>query len=260
VERSIRILTPFVLLAAPLTLACTSTSPAANAGSGEEAASTGADQVIVTTLVPLPTRTREPATPTQQPAATLAAPTSTLTPRAATHTPQPTQVPTVTPSPTATARLEAATATPAVTSSPTPSSILTGSAALSSREQAIFDAHNAERSSRGIPPLSIDPTLHTIARSRAQIMADNNLFSHYAPNGDTIYDMFDDAGYDWDDATENIHFNDVPLSQAEAWAMNEYMASAPHRASILKSGFHRVGIGVATSASGVHYYSVVLSD
>jgi uncharacterized protein YkwD len=253
VRRSYVLPLPILFLSASLTLACTSTSPTATAGSGEEAASAGADQVLVTTLVPLPTRTPEPATPTQQPAPTLAAPTSTLVPATATSTPQPTLTPILVASP-------AATLTPLATDSPAPTAILTGSTVLSSREQAIFVAHNAERSSRGISPLSSDPTLQTIARARAQIMADNNLFSHYAPNGDTIYDMFDDAGYDWDDATENIHFNDVPLSQADAWAMNEYMASAPHRASILKPGFQRIGIGVAASASGVHYYSVVLSD
>jgi len=131
---------------------------------------------------------------------------------------------------------------------------------LTAREQSIFDAHNSERTSRGIAPLSIDPTLQTIARARAQIMADNNLFSHYAPNGQTIFDMMDAVSYAWQDATENIHFNDYSVSQADAVAMAEYIASAAHRANILKAGFHRVGVGAATSAGGVSYYSVVFSD
>lgn len=91
-------------------------------------------------------------------------------------------------------------------------------------------------------------------------MAANNLFSHYAPNGQTIYDLFAAASYAWVDATENIHFNDVSLSQSESWAMTEYMTSPAHRANILKPGYHRLGVGVATSAAGVHYYSVVFSD
>jgi uncharacterized protein YkwD len=42
--------------------------------------------------------------------------------------------------------------------------------------------------------------------------------------------------------------------------MSEYMASPAHRANILKPGFHRVGVGAATSVAGVHYYSIVFSD
>lgn len=91
-------------------------------------------------------------------------------------------------------------------------------------------------------------------------MADNNLFSHYAPNGQTIFDMMAAVSYAWQDATENIHFNDYAISQADSVAMSEYMASPAHRANILKPGFHRVGVGVATSAAGVSYYSVVFSD
>jgi uncharacterized protein YkwD len=177
-------------------------------------------------------------------------PTATPLPPTATATPSPT--PTTTPSPTTTPFASSSlSATPTTASTPP---------TLTDREQAIYAAHQAERASRGIAYLTVDPALQTIARARAQTMADNHLFSHYNPNGDTIYDMFADANYDWTDATENIHFNDVSLSQSEAWAMTEYMASPPHRANILKPGFHRIGIGVATSASGVHYYSVVFSN
>ncbi len=124
----------------------------------------------------------------------------------------------------------------------------------------MFDAHNAQRASRGIAPLLIDPTLQTIARTRAQIMADNNLFSHYSPGGETIFDLFAAVSYAWQDATENIHYNNATLSQSDSLAMSEYMASPAHRANILKPGFGRIGIGVVTSSAGVHFCSVVLSD
>jgi uncharacterized protein YkwD len=231
---------------AALALGCNS-GPAATEGSGEGAASANAERVLVATLAPEPTRKPEP------PAPTIAVPTPTLLPPTATHTPQPSQTPSATPTATL-------SPTPTATPSPTPTPLVVGSITLSAREQALFDAHNAERASRGIARLRIDPALQEIARQRAQIMADNHLFSHYNLNGDTIYDMLADEDYPWDDATENIHFNDYSASQADAVAMSEYMASAPHRANILKPGFHRVGVGVATSSAGVHYYSIVFSD
>jgi uncharacterized protein YkwD len=241
-----------LLLVAALAAACNTGGHAATGSSASGAAN--ADRVIVSTLAPEPTRTREPATPTQAPAAALAvaaattdSPSATALP--GTSTPRPS--PTATPPPTL-------TATPA--SSPTPRPTITGSTPLSDREQYLFDAHNAERLSRGIAALTLDTTLEGIARSRAQVMADNNLFSHYNPNGDNVYDLLDDAGYPWHDATENIHWNDFAAAQADSIAMSEYMASPAHRANILKAGFHRVGVGVSTSAAGVHYYSVVLSD
>ncbi|HLG11726.1 MAG TPA: CAP domain-containing protein [Dehalococcoidia bacterium] len=246
-------LTALLLVLATLTLGCNSDSPTTTAGAGEDASSANADRVIVVTKAPEPTRVAEGPTPTQPPAPTIAVPTATPMPPTTAPTGTPTPSPTPAPSPSP-------TSTPNAPSTPTSGGAITGSSTLSSREQALFDAHNAERASRNIAPLTTDSTLQTIARSRAQIMAANDLFSHYAPNGDNIYDLFADANYPWLDATENIHFNDYAPFQADSVAMSEYMASPAHRANILKPGFHRVGVGVATSAAGTHYYSIVLSD
>jgi len=131
---------------------------------------------------------------------------------------------------------------------------------LSPREQQLFAAHNQRRVAAGVAPLSLDPTLMAIARERARIMAENQLFSHYAPNGDTIFDMLDDTGYVWQDATENIHYNNVAESGSVSFAMNEFDKSPPHHANIIKPGFHRVGIGIQTTAFGVHYISIVFTD
>jgi uncharacterized protein YkwD len=140
----------------------------------------------------------------------------------------------------------------------TPTPIVIDGIVLSPQEQALFAAHNQERVRLGIDPLSLNPTLMSIARSRAQTMADTGLFSHYNPNGDTVYNLLDDANYPWVDATENIHYNNV--NGAVSFAMREFNRSPPHRANIVNPDFHRVGIGFVTTASGYHYISVVFSD
>ena len=114
--------------------------------------------------------------------------------------------------------------------------------------------------SMSVPILTLDGTLMDVARERAQTMADSGVFSHYAPNGDTVYDLLDDANDPWTDATENIHYNNVAPSAAVSFAMNEYQKSPPHRANIVDPGFHRIGVGFVTSASGVHYVVIVFSD
>ena len=98
-----------------------------------------------------------------------------------------------------------------------------------------------------------------VARERAQTMADSGVFSHYAPNGDTVFDLLDDAGYAFGDATENTHFNNVASGEV-SFAMSEYRSSPPHLANILDPGFRRAGIGFVTSTSDVHYVVVFFSD
>ena len=129
---------------------------------------------------------------------------------------------------------------------------------LTSEEQALFAAHNQERVRLGIAPLSLNPTLMDIANERAQTMADSG-FSHYAPNGDTVFDLLDDADYQYDDATENIHYNDV-INGPVSFAMTEFFRSPAHRANIIDPGFDRVGVSFVTRAGGVHFIAVVFSD
>jgi uncharacterized protein YkwD len=142
----------------------------------------------------------------------------------------------------------------------TPTPVVIDGIILSQQEQLLFAAHNQRRNSQAIPVLSLDPTLMAIARERAQIMADTGVFSHYGPDGATVFDLMADADYVFGDATENIHYNNVNLGGAVGFAMSEFDRSPPHRANILSPGFHRIGIGFQTSASGIHYISVVFSD
>jgi uncharacterized protein YkwD len=249
----LRRVSPLVLAALLLT-ACTSGQGEATRSAGDGGQAVSAAGVVVATIEPEPTRAPAPTT-TPPAAATLGA----------LHVPEPTVTPTPPPateSPTETAT-PGLSATPPLT--PTPSLTPTPTATLrpgelTQREQALLEAHNAERAARGIPLLTVNPVLQEIARERARIMARNNLFSHYSPTGETVYDMLDEAGYAWNDATENIHYNNVAESQSGALAMSHYMASPAHRANILKAGFRRVGVAVETNRQGVHYFSVVFSD
>jgi uncharacterized protein YkwD len=256
-------LSPRRLLALPLAcclLAACSTNEAAPDESSHAASGgdTSAAAVLVASLTPaarleLPTA-KPPLSQTPQPSTTAEAPMETSAPLTATPTPTDTLTPTATSTPTQTP-----TPTPTPTPTMTPTPIVIDGIVLSSQEQALFAAHNQERVRLNVDPLRLNATLMEIARERAQTMADSGVFSHYAPNGDTVYDLLNDADYPWDDATENIHYNNVG-SGAVSFAMREFNRSPAHRANIVDSAFERVGIGFVTSASGYHYIAVVFSD
>jgi uncharacterized protein YkwD len=92
-------------------------------------------------------------------------------------------------------------------------------------------------------------------------MAQVNSMTHYGPGGATVFTMMSQHGHAYVDGAENIHYNSG-FSEDQSWqtAMSEYLASTSHRTAIMKPHFRRIGVAVATSASGVRYYSVVLSD
>lgn len=100
---------------------------------------------------------------------------------------------------------------------------------------------NAERSDLGESSLRRSATLDEAARMKAQHMANNEYFSHYAPDGTSPWYWFDKAGYSYAHAGENlaIHFTDSD-EVVEAW-----MNSPTHRANIVGTQYTEIGVGTA---------------
>lgn len=100
---------------------------------------------------------------------------------------------------------------------------------------------NAERSDLGESTLRRNTVLDEAARLKAQHMANNEYFSHYAPDGTSPWYWFDKAGYTYAHAGENlaIHFSDSD-EVVDAW-----MDSPTHRANIVSGKFTEIGVGTA---------------
>jgi uncharacterized protein YkwD len=130
---------------------------------------------------------------------------------------------------------------------------------LSALEQQLFDGQNAERVRAGLAPLRLDGALQGVARRRANDMASKGYFSHTSPTGETAFSLIDAAGIYAPYAAENIAFNNYANSQSATAALQSFMASASHRANILNGRYTRVGVAVATTASGYKYYAVVFA-
>ena len=100
---------------------------------------------------------------------------------------------------------------------------------------------NDERSDLGESTLRRSAVLDKAAQMKAQHMANNEYFSHYAPDGTSPWYWFDKAGYTYAHAGENlaIHFTDSD-EVVEAW-----MNSPTHRANIVSGKYTEIGVGTA---------------
>lgn len=125
---------------------------------------------------------------------------------------------------------------------PTPSNLdLAGSATLC--------LINRERTTRGLPALASNAILTQAALAHSRDMVRLGYFEHDTPKGETVGDRLRAAGYARRNASggENIAWGageeGTPKSIVAAW-----MASAGHRADILRPAFREIGVGIAIGA------------
>jgi len=100
---------------------------------------------------------------------------------------------------------------------------------------------NEERASNSELPLRRNVTLDNAAKLKAEHMAKNEYFSHFSPKGISPWHWFDEAGYVYAHAGENlaIHFTDSS-EVVEAW-----MNSPTHRQNIVNGMYAEIGVGTA---------------
>lgn len=104
---------------------------------------------------------------------------------------------------------------------------------------------NEERAQNDAPPLTESALLDQAAQLKANDMATLGYFAHTSPEGKTPWYWFDQVGYRYTLAGENLAVNFFESEDvADAW-----MNSPTHRANIVKKGYTEIGIGVA---SGVY--------
>lgn len=105
----------------------------------------------------------------------------------------------------------------------------------------VTDATNKARASEGQAALTRNPLLDEAARLKAEDMAKNGYFAHWSPTGLSPWYWFEEAGYTYVHAGENlaVHFTDSG-EVVEAW-----LDSPTHRANILSGNYSEIGIGTA---------------
>ena len=100
---------------------------------------------------------------------------------------------------------------------------------------------NENRMENNVAPLTENSLLDEAAQMKANDMAAKGYFAHTSPDGKTPWYWFQQAGYKYSFAGENLAVNFFDSADvAQAW-----MNSPEHRANIVRKEFTQIGIGVA---------------
>jgi uncharacterized protein YkwD len=99
---------------------------------------------------------------------------------------------------------------------------------------------NEKRAEAGLPPLTYSPDLSRAALEKGDDMITKDYWAHVAPDGTQPWYFFNDVGYKYRYAGENLA-KDFSTAQA---AVDAWMASPSHKENILSSKYDDIGIAV----------------
>jgi uncharacterized protein YkwD len=140
---------------------------------------------------------------------------------------------------------------------PTPPHVLPDQSWLTQAGFDLVTLANSKRVHIGLVALRMDPTLMSIARDRAKVMAQNDVMSHTEPDGTKVWDRMNAAGITYYAGGEIIAWNHYPLQYSPAEAIAAWWASPSHHAIMVSTGYNYFGFGAAASADGKIYYAGV---
>ena len=105
---------------------------------------------------------------------------------------------------------------------------------------ALIDSTNEERVSSGISSLKENAKLDEAAYLKASDMIEKDYFSHQSPEGISPWYWFNEAGYNYKFAGENLAIGFLDSKEVhQAW-----MASPSHQKNLLNPNYQEIGIAV----------------
>ena len=113
--------------------------------------------------------------------------------------------------------------------------------ATSMSVQELLQDTNQQRQDNHVAPLKLNDKLVAAAQAKANDMAARNYWAHNTPDGNPPWVFFDQAGYHYQKAGENLAYGFINSNDAVIGWMN----SPPHRANLLDDTFSEVGFGYA---------------
>ncbi|HKI01374.1 MAG TPA: CAP domain-containing protein [Thermoanaerobaculia bacterium] len=105
---------------------------------------------------------------------------------------------------------------------------------------------NAARKKAGAPPLRTNERLDQAAQRHAEDMLARGYFAHQSPEGKTVRERAQAAGYKWRTIGENIAEGQFSVDEV----MDTWMNSPGHRRNILNPDFRELGIGLTRGKTG----------
>lgn len=107
----------------------------------------------------------------------------------------------------------------------------------------LLSSTNVQRANNGKPALSINAKLNSSAQAKANDMVARNYWAHNTPQGQEPWVFFDNAGYAYLKAGENLAYGFA----TSADTVSGWMNSPTHKANMLDGAFTEVGFGFTNS-------------
>ncbi len=120
----------------------------------------------------------------------------------------------------------------------------------------LVDMANSDRASDNLGGLTINPTLVEAAQAKANDMAAKSYFAHVSPDGVDPWHWFQQAGYTFDYAGENLAVDFSDSGDVNTAWMN----SPSHRENILNAHFTEIGIATADGFYEGHPTTFVVQE
>ncbi|MCL5072005.1 MAG: CAP domain-containing protein [Actinobacteria bacterium] len=124
-------------------------------------------------------------------------------------------------------------------------------AALNDYENAVAALINSYRTASGLNAIAYEPTLTYIAKLRSQDMMDRGYFSHYSPEGTTVFNLMRANGITSKIRGENLgQAMPASIGSPEAF-LNAWQNSSSHNANMLRVGYNYIGVGMVDNGDRI---------
>jgi uncharacterized protein YkwD len=132
-----------------------------------------------------------------------------------------------------------------------PAQISALAADMNGYEGSVAALINDYRTSSGLNALAFEPTLTYIAKLRSADMMDRNYFSHYTPEGTTVFDLMRENGITSKIRGENLaQAMPASIGSPEAF-LDAWKNSASHNENMLRNGYNYIGVGMVDNGDRI---------
>jgi uncharacterized protein YkwD len=129
--------------------------------------------------------------------------------------------------------------------------LLKPQAELNAYENAVAALINEYRVASGLNAIAYEPTLTYVAKLRSQDLMDRNYFSHYTPEGTTVFNLFRANGIKYKIGGENLgQARPAGIGSPEAF-LNAWQNSSAHNANMLRNGYNYIGVGMVDNGDRI---------
>jgi uncharacterized protein YkwD len=125
---------------------------------------------------------------------------------------------------------------------------------------------NDERQQFGLPTLSEDPLLTSLAKEHSTSMVESNFFSHDSYPGERSFSYNQPPGtIRGENLSMTLTRRLIPgpylsLQEVCEWAVSGWMSSSGHRDNMLEPKFTKIGIGVSLSGEYLYITQIFEGD